>query len=56
MNIYIAGFRIRFLGKNRIRGSVPLDKSFLILDNFKINLVCFHTFGVRRPIDVLDPE
>ena len=27
-----------------------------ILDNFKSLLFCFHTFGVRRTIDVLDPE
>ena len=27
-----------------------------ILDNFKSNLFRFHAFGVRRTIDVLDPE
>ena len=27
-----------------------------ILDNFKTLLFCFHTFGVRRSIDVLDSE
>ena len=27
-----------------------------ILDNFKSILFCFHTFGVRRTIDVLDSE
>ena len=27
-----------------------------ILDNIKIILFCFHTFGVRRTIDVLDSE
>ena len=27
-----------------------------ILDNFKTLLSCFHTFGVRRTIDVLDSE
>ena len=27
-----------------------------ILDNFKSLLFCFHTFGVRRSIDVLDSE
>ena len=27
-----------------------------ILDNFKSILFCFHTFGVRRSIDVLDSE
>ena len=27
-----------------------------ILDNFKTHLFCFHTFGVRRTIDVLDSE
>ena len=27
-----------------------------ILDNFKIILFCYHTFGVRRTIDVLDSE
>ena len=26
------------------------------LDDFKDLLFCFHTFGVRRDIDVLDPE
>ena len=25
-----------------------------VLDNFKSLLFCFHTFGVRRTIDVLD--
>ena len=25
-----------------------------ISDNFKTHLFCFHTFGVRRTIDVLD--
>ena len=25
-----------------------------ILDNFKSLLICFHSFGVRRSIDVLD--
>ena len=27
-----------------------------ILDNSKYILFCFHTFGVRRTIDVLDSE
>ena len=27
-----------------------------ILDNFNPLLFCFHTIGVRRTIDVLDPE
>ena len=27
-----------------------------ILDKFISLLLCFHTFGVRRTIDVLDPE
>ena len=27
-----------------------------ILDNFKGLLFCLHTFGVRRSINVLDPE
>ena len=27
-----------------------------ILDNIKSLLFCFHTFGVRRTIDVLDSE
>ena len=27
-----------------------------ILDNFKRLLFCFHTFGVRHTIDVLDSE
>ena len=27
-----------------------------ILDNFKSLLFCFHTFGVRRTIDVVDSE
>ena len=27
-----------------------------ILDNFKSLIFCFHTFGVRRTIDVLDSE
>ena len=27
-----------------------------ILDNFKSLFFCFHTFGVRRTIDVLDSE
>ena len=27
-----------------------------IIDNLKSHLFCFHTFGVRRAIDVLDSE
>ena len=27
-----------------------------ILDNFESHLFCFHTFGVRHTIDVLDSE
>ena len=30
--------------------------SMNILDNFKSLLFCFHTFDVRRSIDVLDSE
>ena len=28
----------------------------IILDNFESFLYCFHTYGVRRTIDVLDSE
>ena len=54
--------RIRFWPKNRIRGSVPQTKGYFyksfkqILDNFKNHPFCFRTVGVRRTIDVLDPE
>ena len=60
---FYPGMRIRFWPRKRIRGSVPQTKwRFLkvyktnILDNIKSLLFCFHTFGVRRTIDVLDSE
>ena len=53
--------KIRFWPKIRIRHSVPraifkilLNESFF--DHLRVRLFCFHTFGVRRSIDILDPE
>ena len=49
--------RIRFWPKKPIRGTVPQTNSLWnFLDDFKSVLFCFHTFGVRRTIDVLDSE
>ena len=55
--------RIRFWPKTPDPGlSTSNEGRFLkvfkanILDNFKSLLFCFHTFGVRRTIDVLDSE
>ena len=56
--------RIRFWGKNRIRALYCTSNAgrFLkvywmdVSDDFKSLLSCFHTFGVRRTIDVLDSE
>ena len=54
--------RIRVFGQFRIQGSYlerkEIFKTYVmnILDNFESLLFCFHTFGVRRTIDVLDSE
>ena len=54
---------IRLDKKKRIQGFLPQTKRIFeifykmnILDNFKSIIFCFHTFGVRRLIDVLDSE
>ena len=59
------------LPKNSVADSVALNISGSVLllisgsgfydymeylDNFKSLLLCFHTFGVRRSINVLNPE
>ena len=58
-----AGMRIRFWPKKTDPGLCTSNEGRIlevykmnILDNFKRFFFCFHTFGVRRTVDVLDPE
>ena len=59
---WISGDVDPVLTKKTDPGSVPQTKRFSkfykmnILDNIKSLLFCFHTFGVRRSINVLDSE
>ena len=50
--VYFSGLGIQFKAKNTGFGALYLEWK----DKFKSIFFCFHTFGVRRSTEVLDPE